>query len=80
MNNIELFIPYSSHHDSKSSLRERRIRVSINDVHWIMQDQFKIGDKWYPHKDDYDIVEFPIETLSEVIQQLQRLEKLVVLK
>ena len=77
---MELFVPFTR--DDGRALKKRRLRISIdNEQNYCeIKEEFKIKDTWCDGRDGYNIVDFPVEKISELANQLQRIHKLLVLK
>ena len=76
MSDLELFTAPFRYGDNH---RDRRLHIRVG-KYCSISEQYKIKDAWYPFKDDYGIIEFSIDGLDDLIEQLQRMRKLLMLK
>jgi uncharacterized protein (UPF0305 family) len=73
------FVPFIT--KDNRAIKERRLKIYVNNAgHCVIEEQFKIKDMWLEDRDGYNSVDFPIDKMLELAEQLKRMEKLLVLK
>lgn len=76
---MELFVPIDNDHPSRLTKRFR-ITITEDGNDFLIEEQRKYRNEWRSDPDGYYHLYVPIKNLSSLIEQLQRAEKLLVLK
>jgi hypothetical protein len=82
LSDIELFIPYHPPDDSKTfyESRDRRLRIGFTtEGNILITDQYYKEGCW--NVSEYaSTLDFPVHVLPSIMEQLERLQKLLILK